>query len=280
MVDRIDGRPGPGSVTWRYASDSRASLLAPAALILQVAHPVVGAGVSQHSAFMTAQWSRLLRTLQSTNRLIFGHAESAAAESARLRRIHAGIRGVDAAGHPYRALDPDVYAWVHLTLAHAYVEAQRLLGRTPSPAQVDQFYAEWRQVGTILRVEAGQMPPDWPAFQVYFDRMVAETLGPNPALRDVLAALACPGRPVPLIPELLWRPAARAAGYLTYGFALGTLPSLLRGRLGVEWTAFDQRRFECEAALLRTAFALTPAPLRTAPLSMPHLVRARLRQVA
>jgi uncharacterized protein (DUF2236 family) len=277
MAGTTAGRPGRGSLTWRYASDSRAVLLAPTALILQVAHPVVGAAVSQHSSFKTAPWSRLMRTIRSTNRLIFASTASAMAESARLRRIHAGIRGIDDAGRSYHALDPDAYAWVHLTLAHAFVETQRLLVRPPTPEQLDNFYQEWRRVGDILRVRPDRMPPDWAAFGAYFERMVAETLQPNRAVGDVLAALARPARPTAAIPEVLWRPVADATGYLTYRFAIGTLPPLLRERIGVAWAPADQRRFDRDAALLRTAFAFVPRPVRTAPLSMPHQVRAWVR---
>src|SRR5437588_236302 len=73
--------PGPGSLTWRCASDTRGVLLAPAALILQVAHPVVGAGVFEHSTFRTDPWVRLARTVRSVNRLVFASAPTAAAES-------------------------------------------------------------------------------------------------------------------------------------------------------------------------------------------------------
>lgn len=270
-------RPGPGSLTWRYASDSRATLLAPTALILQVAHPVVGAGVSQHSTFMNAPWTRLIRTVQSTNRLIFAGAGSAAAESARLRRIHAPIRGVDDAGRPYRALDADAYAWVHLTLAHAFVTAQQLFARPPDPDHLGRFYQEWRAVGAVLRLPPDRLPRDWASFEAYFDDMVDRTLEPTRAVADVLAALACPQPPVPAIPGALWRPAAQGAGHFTYWFVLGTMPPVLRDRLGVQWTSTDQRRFQRAVGWLRTAFSLTPPPLLFAPLSLPFLVRARLR---
>jgi uncharacterized protein (DUF2236 family) len=82
---------------------------------------------------------------------------------------------VDDAGHPYRALDPAAYAWVHLTLAHFFVEVQSLLGRPLSPDQKEQLYGEWRQVGRLLGVRDSQLPPDWVCFRRYFDHMVDQT---------------------------------------------------------------------------------------------------------
>jgi uncharacterized protein (DUF2236 family) len=268
-------RPGPGSLTWRYASDGRAALLAPTALLLQVAHPVVGAGVSQHSTFTKAPWRRLIRTIQSTNCLIFASAEKAAAEAARLRHVHGPIRGVDEAGRSYRALDVDAYAWVHLTLAYAFVTAQRLFAQPPDPDQLDRFYQEWRAVGEILRLPPDRVPSDWPEFDAYFGRMVSGTLEPTRAVADLLAALTHPQPPVPAVPAVLWRPAAQGAGRISYRFAIGTIPQVLRDRLRLDWTPADERRFEREVGWLRTAFSLTPQPLLTAPFSLPFLVRAR-----
>ena len=67
----------PGSVTWRYASDARAMLGAGAALLLQVAHPTVAAGVRGHSDFERDPWGRLLRTLDFVNLLIYGGPDAA-----------------------------------------------------------------------------------------------------------------------------------------------------------------------------------------------------------
>src|SRR5204863_10112433 len=54
---------GPESITWRRAGDARAMFGAGAALLLQVAHPTVAAGVREHSDFKADPWGRLWRTL-------------------------------------------------------------------------------------------------------------------------------------------------------------------------------------------------------------------------
>src|SRR5690348_15240931 len=95
---------GPDSMVWRYASDS--SLYA---LVLQVAHPTVGAGVSDYSDFEQRPWDRLMRTLDYVNLLVYGGLEAASA-GRRLRDLHREFRGVRADGKRYHALEPDAYA--------------------------------------------------------------------------------------------------------------------------------------------------------------------------
>src|SRR5271165_7194283 len=99
--------PGPGSITWRYAADARTLLAAGYALVLQVAHPTVGAGVAEHSAYREDPWGRLLRTLDFTTSVIYTDPVSAAAVARGIRLRHRRIKGVRPDGRRYHALDPD-----------------------------------------------------------------------------------------------------------------------------------------------------------------------------
>jgi uncharacterized protein (DUF2236 family) len=254
----------------------RGLLLAPPTLILQVAHPVVGAGVTQHSNFAAEPWTRLIRTLMSVNRIVFAPAATAGAESQRLRRLHATIRGTDDAGRGYHALEPDAYAWVHLTLVHLFVEVQRVFGQPLSPPQEERLYEEWRHVGRLLHVQDKRMPADWDAFGRYFDDMVEHTLETNRAVEDVLASVAHPRKPLTVLPSAAWQPLAGRAGSLAMLFAVGTLPARLRERIGLPWTVRDQGRLEQQGRRLRAAFSVVPRPLLTLPPAVPYLVRARL----
>jgi uncharacterized protein (DUF2236 family) len=254
----------------------RGLLLAPATLIIQVSHPVVGSGVTDHSTFRAEPWRRLVRTAVSVNRLVFAPAETASAESQRLRRMHARIRGVDDAGRPYHALAPEAYAWVHLTLVHFFVEVQRILGRPLTRREREQLYLEWVEVGRLLGVRERHVPPNWSAFRRYFDETVAQTLCDNQAVRDVLAAVAQPEKPAALLPSIAWAPIAGQAGRLLLLFTVGTLPPVLRARLGLPWTGRDAARLDRSAARVRALLPIVPPPLRAAPPAWAYLIRARL----
>src|SRR3954470_21062823 len=163
-----------GSVTWRYASDARAMLGAGAALLLQVSHPTVAAGVREHSEFEKDPWGRLLRTLDFVNLLIYGGPDAAARTGRALREMHKHIKGTAPDGTRYHALEPAAYAWVHATLAEVIVRAHRAFGRRLSGEELECFYGEWKAVGRLLGVRERDLPADWAGFRDYIDRMVAE----------------------------------------------------------------------------------------------------------
>jgi uncharacterized protein (DUF2236 family) len=135
---------GPASLTWQRAGDSRMFLASGTALLLQVAYPTVGAGVTQFSNFAADPWGRLFRTLDFTNVLIYGGPRRAAEMGARVRGFHKMIKGELPDGTRYHALEPEAYAWVHMTLAEAIVRAHERFGRPFTRPEVDQFWTEWR----------------------------------------------------------------------------------------------------------------------------------------
>ena len=96
----------------------------------------------------------------------------------------------------------------------------------------------------------------------------------------MLAAVAAPKNPWPVLPAGFWEPLAGRAGALSLLLSVGCLPPVLRERIGLSWDADDQDRLERQASRLRTVFSIIPGPLRSLPPAMPYLIRARLRRRA
>jgi uncharacterized protein (DUF2236 family) len=255
--------PPPGSITWRRAGDARLLAASGYALLLQVAHPTVGAGVREHSNFRQDPWGRLLRTLDYANVMVYGEPDQAAAMGRWVRETHRRIKGVDAAGRRYHALDPEPYAWVHATLAEAIVTGHRRFGRPMTRIEVEDFWTQWRGLGRLLGVRERDLPEGWAAFRTYFDRMVEHRLEDNPTVHDVLDALARPARPpVPALTEGAWRVARLPASRLGRLATVGLLPPALRRRLGLGWSPAQELELRALSAASRAATPLMPASLR------------------
>ncbi|MDH6228055.1 oxygenase MpaB family protein [Streptomyces sp. MJP52] len=273
--------PLPGGPVRRVFGDVRALLLAPELLLLQVAHPAVGAGVADHSNFRAEPWPRLGRTLLSLSTVIYGGQDAATAEARRLIGVHAGMKGVDPSGRRYHALHPEAYHWVHATLVKAPVDAMRIFGRELDERQIEEYYREMRNVGRVWGLKEHHLPPDWEAFGAYYDSMVAERLEANRSVRDVLDALAAPARPARWIPGALWRPLGRAAGRGALFVTAGALPPVLRERFGLPWDPRRERRMRRFARVVRVLVSPLPVRLRVAPGRMlAHTAERRRRALA
>lgn len=255
---------GPDSLSWQLASDVRLYLAAGTALLLQVAHPAVGAGVHDYSTFEQDPWGRLLRTIDYVNLSVYGGREAASA-GRRLRDLHREIKGVMPDGRRYHALEPNAYAWVHATLIWSFVEAHARFGR-PLPAdRLGDFYREFLGIGRLVGVRERDLPSDWPAFCEYFDEMVETRLEHNETVDRVLRSLTDVQRPpLPLVTDRLWRvlrvPPARALRLAT----VGLLPPLLRERFGLRWTALNDAELRAVGAASRSLTPILPRRLRIA----------------
>ncbi|MFF5897357.1 oxygenase MpaB family protein [Streptomyces argenteolus] len=257
--------PLRGGTAWRHFGDFRNFLLVPQLLLLQVAHPVVGTGVEDHSDFRTRPWQRLWRTVASLHTVIYGGQAAATAEGERLLRVHIPMKGTDGRGRRYHALHPEAYHWVHATLVRGGYAGHQIFGRGFSAEETAEYYRDMRDVGRIWGLKEHHLPPDWEAFCAYYDEMVRERLELNQSVLDVLTELRHPRKPpVRLLPGFLWRPVGARAAHYAMLVTVGTLPPVLRERLGLGWTPGDERSLRRLVRLVRFLMKLVPPPLRIA----------------
>lgn len=251
----------PGSPAWRHGSDVRALLAAGRALVLQVAHPTVAAGVRDHSTYRTDPWGRLERTLDSLYTLLY--SPGAAAEGARLRTLHRRIRGLTPEGRRYHALEPEAYAWVHATIVETIAMSQAWGARPLRGERLDRYYAEMRGIGRLLGLRDRDLPPTWTGFVEYVDGVVRNRLEDSDVVQDVVDSIVRPARPPLLpVPDRLWALSRRPVGHLLRLGTVGLLPALLRERLHLRWTAADDLELRALGAALRTGDPVMPDRLR------------------
>lgn len=273
-LDRI--LVGPDSVTWRTTSDARLYAVMLYPLLLQVAHPTVGAGVRDYSDFERRPWNRLMRTIDYVTLLVYGGPDAAPA-GRRLRDIHKRFRGVREDGRRYHALEPDAYAWVHATLIDSYVRGHRHFGRPMTPDEVERFYREYRALGRLIGVRDQDLPDGWAEFREYFERMISEQLVRTESVGRVLGSITdAPPPPVP-IPNVLWRAIRLPASQVLRLGGVGLMSPALRARLEVPWSRADEARFQALGNLSRSLTPMMPERLR---ITGPAQLRLRRRAIA
>lgn len=251
---------GPDSVTWRVNRESVLLLGGARALLLQVAHPAVGAGVEQHSDYREDPWGRLTRTLDVSRRIVFGDSAEAEFAARRLRRAHAHVRGTighgSRAGQPYSAGDHDLLLWVWSTLLEsALLVYTRYVGPL-KVADVETYYEEQKRFLAACGAPAEIAPASFADFMHRFDQTVEELLEVTPAAHDVCAAILRPRKlPLPL------RPLYDALNLAT----VGLLPPTLREQYGLSWGPQRERLLGASTSLVRRLMPLVPTLVRELP---------------
>src|SRR3954463_1721241 len=105
---------GPDAVSSTVVGHPAALIGGLRALVIQSLHPLAMAGVAQHSDYRNRALDRLRRTAAYVAAGVFGDTGTAEAAGARVRRLHARVRGIDpVTGCPYSADDPETQVWVH-----------------------------------------------------------------------------------------------------------------------------------------------------------------------
>ncbi len=225
---------GPGSEAW--ALDREAMLLlgaGPRALLLQIAHPAVAAGVAEPSDFRADPWRRLDGTLRSYLRIVYGSTAVARAEIRRLNALHRGI-----AGEGYHARDPALSLWVHATLVDSTIVAYDAWAGPLSRSRAARFHDEMRPVGRAFGVPDDLLPRDLDAFEAY----LAEQIGPGGPIvvgdiaRDLADSILHP--PLPgVLARLQLDP--RAYGWTLWP-AVGLLPVSVRDGYRFRWGPWER----------------------------------------
>ncbi len=267
-VDLRQSLFGPGSVTWRVNREAVLLLGGGRALLLQVAHPLIAAGVAEHSDFQRAPLQRLWRTLDLTLTITFGDAAHAIAAVRQIERVHARVHGrleEDSGpfprGTPYDANDPQLLLWVHATLVDtAMLVYERFVGPLSSSARA-RYYAESQVAARLFGIPGDLIPPDLDAFRAYVRAMVrGDTLTVGPASRQIAASILRPPVTIAL------QPAFRLANL----FTVGLLPRAIRERYQLPRGKAGDATANALTTVAHTLLPLLPNLLRT----LPHARRA------
>ena len=241
-AERLASRDGwfaPESVIRRVGNTPVTPFLGGgAAVLLQVAHPLVAAGIAEHSDYQRNLWRRLARTLRALYLITFGTRAEAARAGAAVRAVHACVHGRTKTqlgpfppGTPYSANDPELMLWVHATLVHASLAAYQTFERSLSAAEQQSYYDDMTQLAGMFGLPERVIPRTLVDFREYFDSQVAgDSITVTPIAAEIAEAILHAPLPTPL---RLYAPAHRLA---TTAF----LPPRLRREYGLAWTPLQR----------------------------------------
>jgi uncharacterized protein (DUF2236 family) len=256
--------PDPRSLISRRINAERIVLLGwGRAILLQLAHPLIAAGVHDHSGFRATTWAavtRLYHTVHAMLALTFGNDEERDRALAGIRQIHQRVNGQlrsgagrFTAGTRYSAEDPDLVLWVHATLLESVPLAYEQLVGPLTIAERDAYCAEAAPVAIALLARSQEVPRTWAETRAYLDRMYASG---DLVVSDDARALA---RAVlsPAAAGWIAAPATWANRIVT----LGLLPPQIRRQYGLGWTRGNQRMFNLLVPTLRTMRRVMPGAI-------------------
>jgi uncharacterized protein (DUF2236 family) len=240
------------SITRRVNRENILLLGGGRALLMQLAHPKVAAGVDDHSDFRTHPIRRLRRTVLMTMAIVFGERETALAAARSVNQAHGRVQGKD-----YRALDPDLLMWVHATLVDSALVTYETFVQRLSSSDRENFYQESKLAGELLGIPRGRFPARLVDFNQYLQRMITTgEVRVGDRARELGRLVVRP--PLRLLPGPVMVPFKVVT--------TGLLPESLRAEYGLRWGRGQQRAFKVAVAAVPRIVALTPPVLRVWPL--------------
>ena len=243
----------------RLTAEPILGLLLQRALVMEVAHAKVGAGVTHHSLFQSRPLTRAWSTADVGLRLVWGNPDVARAAATQVYRFHDHVNGELPEATPawpdgsaYSAHDASLLLWVWATLVEVMDVAHARWVRPLEGEEADALYADMCTFARFFGIPATMIPADRDEFASYFESVV-----------DGLELMPTPTSSA-MIREVLWFRNWNVPGFAVRParvMAIGTLDPRIRERFGLELSARDQRLFDRIDRFLARWYRFRPAGL-------------------
>jgi uncharacterized protein (DUF2236 family) len=264
-----DGYFAPESVIRRVGNTPVTPFLGGGtAVLLQVAHPLVAAGIADHSDYQHDLWRRLGRTLRALYLITFGTKAEAERAGASVHSVHAYVHGNTRtklgrfpAGTPYSAEDPELMLWVHATLVYASLSAYQRFEHPLSRDEQERYYQEMALVAQLFGTPPSVIPPTLSDFRDYFAAQLAsDTITITPPAEEIAQVILRAPLPTPM---RMLSPAHRLA-------TVAQLPTRLRREYELRWTPLHTLLLPAAAYTVKcTSWPILLAAKRLRPLLTP-----------
>lgn len=256
---------GNDSITWRIGKESILMLGGARAVLMQLAHPLVAMGVSEHSSYMTDPFRRTMHTFLLGQLLTFGTTSAARLAARTINRLHTHVQGTlpeqaggHASGTSYFARDPRLLLWVHATLADTILLLYPMLVGPLTVEEQDHYYQESKVMARLLGLQDVDMPKTAADLRAYVHEMsYSNQLAATPYARQIVQQVLYPPVPDYLRPLL----------HVNLQITSALLSPPIRDIYGLEWGPSRQRVFDFSSQLVRKTLPYVPETLRVLPIS-------------
>ncbi len=234
-----DGYFAPESVIRRVGNTPVTPFLGGGtAVLLQVAHPLVAAGVAAHSSYDRDIWRRLVGTLRALYLITYGSKAEAERAADAVKAAHTRVNGRTAtrlgvfpAGTAYSAEDPELMLWVHATLVYASLVSYQRFEHALSDADQERYYRDMAVVAELFGTPSGVIPATLADMRAYFAAQIdGETISVTEPARTIAGAVLRARLPGPM---RILNPAHRLA-------TTALLPPRIRSEYGLHPPALQR----------------------------------------
>lgn len=266
---------GPDSLTWKYFGDLRTGLMGMWIGAIQNMYPELGAGVEEHSILLREPLQRVARSVYPIMGVVYD-GDRAAQTGSQVKNFHHTIKGTDAAGHRYHALNPETFYWAHATFFMMVIKLGEYFCGGFTEAEKRQLFDEHVQWYRMYGMSMRPVPESWEEFCQYWDRKCSDELEINKATLDVLY-MRIPKPKFVLMPTPLWDQLFKPFAAGQRWIAAGLFDPAVRERAGMHWTPGDEVLLRLLGKAVEAAFLFVPEEIRLHPRALAGYRRAQGR---
>ncbi|GAB1268934.1 oxygenase MpaB family protein [Aurantivibrio infirmus] len=265
--------PGRKSIMWDAFSDSALAPFSIPILVMQAAHPDVGAAVAKYSVYKNEPWGRLFRTGFSLMRFLYDgkNGQQSQKEAQDLRALHAGIKGVRSDGVRYSALNPSTFRVVPDTFLDGVIRFREAMNQPLSDAEKLQLFNEYRNLCLLFGIPSSELEDNLDQFVDYYDKLLMETMTYNETVKFLLEDMMRFGPKIKYLPmPVSWWQAIyqRTLFPLIRIFTIGFLDPRFRDKHNISWSDIDEKKYQRNIKVVRFVRKVIPRWLRYSPLCL------------
>jgi uncharacterized protein (DUF2236 family) len=231
------------------------------ALLMQLSHPKIAAGVADHSRFQEDPLARLYRTMNAMWSIVFDEQLEARAALKSVEHRHQQVRGVVPGSEPsqggalYDAFDQELLLWVHATLIDSALVAYHMFVAPLATEERIAYHHDSKKLASLFGIRDEIIPASLAAFEAYMKRMLlSNEIAVGPMAKSLAHDVLYP-RP------WIFKPGGPLFRFVTAGL----LPETLRAAYDLRWSARKEKTLALLASVIRGLLPIVPAPIRIVP---------------